>query len=84
MSSIEHQPQQHRFIVEKEGEEAILEYVLSGSDIDFTRTFVPPGLRGGGVARQLVDQGLEWANKQDYEISASCSYVAKVLQRNKG
>ena len=45
---IEHQPAQQRFVLQKDGHECVLEYVVNGSDIDFTRTYVPFALRGQG------------------------------------
>jgi len=78
----EHQPQQQRFIVQTGDDEAVLEYrLLQHNGIDFTRTFVPPALRGQGIAEKLVRAGLGWAREQDYEIQASCWYVARFLKR---
>ena len=76
---IEHQPQQQRFVLKKDGHECVLEYVVNGTDIDFTRTYVPFALRGQGLAEQLVKAGLEWAAQQHYKQSASCWYVQKFL-----
>lgn len=76
---IEHQPAQHRFVLQKDGHECVLEYVVNGSDIDFTRTYVPFALRGQGLAEELVKAGLAWADQQQYHKLASCWYVQKFL-----
>lgn len=76
---IEHQPQQQRFILCKDGHECVLEYRLQGSQLDFSRTYVPFALRGQGLAEQLVRAGLAWAAEQPYQTVASCWYVQKFL-----
>ena len=60
---------------------AELLYTLEGNSIDFYRTFVPPEARGSKVAYRLVEQGITWAEEQDFDISASCWYVQKYLDR---
>lgn len=76
---IEHQPQNNRFVWVQDGYQCVLDYTLSGSNIDFTHTFVPTELRGQGLAEKIVRAGLAWAKEQNYNISASCSYVQKFL-----
>lgn len=78
---IEHQPELTRFIAEVDSQESRLEYrLLPDEAIDFTYTFVPPGLRGRGIAEKLVRSGLLWAGSQGYEIHASCWYVRRFLR----
>jgi hypothetical protein len=36
-------------------------------------------LRGKGLAEQLVEVGLAWANAEQLNVKASCWYVAKFL-----
>ena len=77
----DHQPEQRRFVVLVDGQEAVLEYqLLSDNGIDFTRTFVPEPLRGQGIAEKLVRTGLAWAREQAYEMQASCWYVRRFLR----
>tara|TARA_R110002167_G_scaffold305579_1_gene509770 strand:- start:60160 stop:60417 length:258 start_codon:yes stop_codon:yes gene_type:complete len=78
--TVQHQASQHRFVVVTQGVEAMLEYHLDGQNIDFHRTFVPPTLRGQGIAEKLVRTGLAWAKAQKLNVSASCSYVVKFLR----
>lgn len=80
MLSIEHNPTDCYFFIEKEGREAVLKYRLGpDNSIDFYSTFVPEPIRGGSIAVKLVKAGLKWANEQGYEIKASCWFVAKCL-----
>jgi len=69
----------HRFLVEINQQQAILEYRLTGHNVNFHHTFVPPEMRGKGVAESLVRTGLSWAKQQQLTIEASCSYVQKFL-----
>ena len=95
---IQHDIERQRFVLLVEGSEAVLEYrLLAGSKatqitvtepsasngIDFTYTFVPPALRGGGIAEKLVRTGLSWARAQEYEIQASCWYVQRFIRPGK-
>lgn len=87
MFTIEHQPDQQRFVVNQvngasiEDNPALLEYAfLNEQSLDFTRTYVPFRQRGKGIAEALVETGLAWAKQHDYQIQASCWYVEKFLQ----
>lgn len=77
---IQHQAAQQRFVLQLDGAEAVLNYALNGNRIDFHHTFVPPAFRGKGLAEQLVRHGLAWAKAQQYQLTASCSYVQKFLR----
>jgi predicted GNAT family acetyltransferase len=79
-ATIVHQPQQQRFVMTLDGAEAVLDYQLTGSQINFHHTFVPPAFRGKGLAEKLVRHGLAWAKAQQYQLQASCSYVQKFLR----
>lgn len=86
--NIHHNPEQQTFTLAVAGTEAILEYQLQASAADdkhpsmvnFTHTYVPPALRGQGLAESLVRHGLKWAREQGYVIRASCWYVNKFLR----
>ena len=77
--TIEHQPAQSRFVLLKDAKECVLDYSIRGTQIDFTHTYVPFGLRGQGLAEVLVEAGLSWAREQNYSPAASCWYVQKFL-----
>ncbi len=84
MNDVQHQPEQQRFIIQRDDALAILLYQVfsNGSTpaIDFTSTYVPPEFRGQGLAEKLVRAGLTWAKSQGYELHASCWYVAKFIR----
>lgn len=80
---VQHLPEQQQFVMENQTEQAILQYRVGagtqGAWVDFYHTFVPPSLRGQGVAAQLTVAGLAWAQQQNLIVVASCSYVARYL-----
>jgi predicted GNAT family acetyltransferase len=84
METVQHIPEQQRFIINYQGAEAVLQYTLfnqSGKmNIDFNSTFVPPAFRGKGLAEKLVRAGIKWAKEQGYELHASCWYAAKFIR----
>ena len=82
---LQHQPEQRRFTVDFDKQQAVLEYALETNSagkttVDFYRTYVPPEFRGKGFAEKLVRHGLAWAKSQGYEIQASCWYAEKFLR----
>ena len=80
--AIIHDTDNHRFTLELQGLESVLQYSLPGDNrVDFTHTYVPPELRSHGHAAQLVAAGLAWAREQNKSIEASCWYVAKRLRQ---
>lgn len=86
-ADIRHDPIAQKFTLQMEGTEAVLEYHLINvrnqeqtQTVNFTHTFVPPQLRGQGLAESLVRHGLKWAKENDYDIRASCWYVNKFLR----
>lgn len=76
---VEHEPNNQRFIIRKDGHECVLDYQLEGQNVNFTHTYVPFALRGQGLAEKLVQAGLGWANEQKLHIKADCSYVQRFL-----
>lgn len=79
MTEIIHEPNNSRFVVKGNEQEAVIEYQLNGNQIDFTRTFVPESLRGEGLAGKLVRNALLWAKENQFDVTSSCWYVQKFL-----
>ena len=81
--AIRHDPDQHRFVLERGGREAVLTYRLRGDDhIHLVRTWVPPEHRGGGDGARLVKAGLEHAREHGLTVSTSCWFVDEFVDRN--
>lgn len=77
-----HEESEHRFVIRLPQGTARLEYELRPGEVDFTHTLVPAELRGRGLAEQLVRAGLAWAQAGRLHVRASCSYVARHLERS--
>ncbi|ABZ74641.1 conserved hypothetical protein [Shewanella halifaxensis HAW-EB4] len=88
MSEVIHLADESRFVINVDGAQAVLAYELyedqtaadsPGRRCNFNNTYVPPELRGRGLAEKLVRRGLKWAKAEGLEIEASCWYVQKFL-----
>jgi predicted GNAT family acetyltransferase len=77
-----HDADTHRFVIPNENGYAVLEYTADEENVTFTHTFVPPQLRGQGFAEALVRSGLAWAGETRRVPTATCSYVARFLEKN--
>lgn len=60
-----------------------LRWTLLGDIMVMDHTFVSPKLRGGGVAKQLLDKAADYAREHDYKMEAVCSYVVTAFDRYK-
>jgi len=77
------EPENHRFAVHFEGSTAVLDFKKVGEKVfDFRRTFVPPDLRGHGLAGKIVKTALGWAREQNVKIIPTCSYVKAYVDRH--
>ncbi|MCK8045032.1 N-acetyltransferase [Shewanella sp. 1CM18E] len=81
MSEVIHLADESRFVINLDGAQAVLAYELYDDSCNFNNTYVPPELRGKGLAEKLVRHGLQWAKAADYKIEASCWYVEKFLTK---
>lgn len=79
---VQHNAAAHRYEATVAGHLAVCEYVMEGGRMVFTHTFVPPELRGRGVAEKLVRAALADARRDGRRIVPVCSYVAAFVQRH--
>jgi uncharacterized protein len=79
---VKHNAAEHRFETEVAGHLAVADYEIAGERMIFTHTFVPPELRGRGLAEKLVRVGLEHARSERLRVVPACSYVATFIERN--
>ena len=61
---------------------SVAEYTIEGGRMILTHTFVPPELRGFGVAEKLVRAALADARAKGLKVVPDCSYVAKFIERH--
>ena len=72
------------YVVDLPGVErqAELTWVARGNVRHANHTFVPPEMRGKGIAGKLVDALIADAREQDFKIAPDCSYVEAAFRRN--
>ena len=80
--TVRHNQQEHRFEADVEGMISVAEYEQRGTEMIMTQTFVPPALRGQGIAEKLVRVALEFARTERLRVVPACSYVAAFIQRH--
>ena len=80
--TVRHNVAASRFETEIGGHLAVADYTLDGEKMIFTHTFVPPELRGRGLAEKLVRAGFAEARMQGRRVVPACSYVAAFIERN--
>ena len=80
--TVRHDAAAQRYSCAADGAEAVLDYELAGDVVTFTHTFVPPALRGRGLAEALVRRGLEDARAAHRRVMPQCSYVARFIERH--
>lgn len=80
---IHHDPEQGRFFVPGDAGEAHLIYRQADEHtLDFRSTYVPPARRGEGLAAEIVETALLWAEGEGCRVIPSCSYVASYIDRH--
>ncbi|SDS41976.1 hypothetical protein SAMN05216421_1492 [Halopseudomonas xinjiangensis] len=78
-----HDPAAKQFYMTVNGSRAYLAYMdLGKQTLDIYRTFVPDELRGRGLAAQLAEHALRYADARGYTVIPSCSYVERYMQRD--
>ena len=60
---------------------AFLEYSVSENVLDMLHTFVPPAMRGRGVAGALVRVGLKHAASRNLRVRLTCWYTADFVKK---
>ena len=65
-----------QFEIERDGETARLAYEIDNEGwISLLHTFVPPALRGRGIANDLARMGLEYAKEHRLKVEVVCPVV---------
>lgn len=79
---IRHNAALSRFEADVDGRLSVADYQLRGADMIMTHTFVPPELRGQGIAEKLVRVALEYARTERLRVVPACSYVDVFIKRH--
>lgn len=81
--SVEHRPEESRFVAHLSGSEAELTYrKVNEHVLDYDHTYVPPELRGAGIGGRLVKEAMEYAREKGYKVRPSCPFVAAFIDRH--
>ena len=80
---VHHEPENHRFTLSSGEALAVLEYRDAGpSTGDFHHTYVPPALRGRGIASRLTPHALRHALDHGLSVIPTCPFVAAFIRKN--
>ena len=80
---VKHDEQRQKYYALIGDREAVVEYGVAGErTLNFWHTFVPPELRGKGIADELVRQALEDAMQRGYRVIPSCWFVRVYIDRH--
>jgi predicted GNAT family acetyltransferase len=80
---IEHQEDQHRFVLLVEGMESELTYKRHGDVIVFDHTEVPPQLQHRGLANHLAEAALGYARERNLQVDPQCRFMAVYIERHR-
>ena len=82
MNEVLHDEEAQEFYIATPEGKALLHYERDGDVLNFHHTFVPPELRGKGLAEKIVSAGFEYAAKHRLKVIPSCPYVTRLVMKN--
>ncbi len=82
LTPVQHDEAGQRFTLTLDDHIAHADYALEGGRMICTHTFVPPELRGRGLAEQLVRTALAEARRRGWRVVPACSYVEVFVRRH--
>jgi len=80
---VKHDTENKKFYIKIDDQECLLQYIeIDEQTLDFAHTYVPPALRGQGLAGQVLKEAAEFAKKQNKKVIPSCSYAYHFFSRH--
>ena len=80
---VRHEPERMRFVVDMEGDDALIDYTRPAQGvIDLRHTFTPPAARGKGIAGAMVKAALEYAREAGLRVIPTCPYIAAYIEKH--
>lgn len=80
---VQHDEAEGKYYAVIEGREAVCEYGPAGEGkLNFFHTYVPPELRGRGIADELVQHALDDVIARGYKVVPSCWFVRAYIERH--
>jgi predicted GNAT family acetyltransferase len=74
--------EEKRFVMNIDGKEVYVEFEMKNNKMDLDHTYTNPGLRGRGLAAQVVRAALEYAKENSLKVIPTCSYVRSFINKN--
>jgi uncharacterized protein len=74
--NILHDPEQKKFYIPLDSDEAILSYSEEGKVLDFYRVYVPAAFRNRGIAGKITIFAFEYAAKNGYQVIPTCPFIS--------
>jgi len=81
--NIIHNTDERRFELQIGSDRAVAEYELSANRMLLTHTYVPPHLRGQGIAGKVVKAALDYARQAGLQVVPICPYVHTYILRHR-
>jgi predicted GNAT family acetyltransferase len=80
---VKHDEKGGKYYALVDGRESVCDYHAAGNGtLNFSHTFVPPELRGRGIADELVRQALEDVLARGLKVIPSCWFVRRYIDRH--
>jgi predicted GNAT family acetyltransferase len=80
---VKHDEGKGKYYAVVDGHEAVCEYGPAGEGrLNFFHTYVPPELRGKGVADELVRHALDDVRARGLKVIPSCWFVRVYIERH--
>jgi len=83
---VKHDEPGRKYVALVDNLESVCEYGPAGPPEDktlvFSHTYVPPELRGRGIAEELVRQALDDVRQRGYKVIPSCWFVRVYIDRH--
>ena len=80
--TVQHQPENERFVVTAEGHEAEVNYSIADGVMSITHTGVPEAIGGRGIAGALVRAALEHARAEGLRVVPACAYAEAWMRKH--
>jgi predicted GNAT family acetyltransferase len=80
---VKHDEPGRKYFAVVDGRESVCDYGPAGDKtLVFSHTYVPPELRGRGIAEELVRQALDDVRQRGYKVIPSCWFVRVYIDRH--
>ena len=76
------QHKEGKFFIEVNGKHAVMEYTVTGKEMDIFHTFTDAELRGQGFAEKLALAALEYAKKNGLLVVPTCDFVKEFVKKH--